>query len=178
VLIPKKRNPISVSDYRPICLTHNFSKIISKLLANRLIPELDQLISVNQTAFIKRRCIHDNFVYVQQVIQDLFKRKILSLFIKLDINMAFDTISWSYLISILSQLGFGQKWINWIASLWCTASSSYLLNGDPGRRILHCRGLGMGTPCPHSLSSCHGALAFVVQKDIIGWFSRCGQQRL
>jgi hypothetical protein len=47
VLIPKKSNPISISDYRPISLTHNFSKIISKLLANRLAPELDQLVSVN-----------------------------------------------------------------------------------------------------------------------------------
>jgi hypothetical protein len=64
VLIPKKDNPMKISEYMPISLTHSFVKIISKLLANRLGPELDHLISVNQTAFIKKRCINDNFVYV------------------------------------------------------------------------------------------------------------------
>jgi hypothetical protein len=54
VLIPKKDNPRVVSDYRPISLTHSFAKIISKLLANRLAPELEKLISINQTTFIKK----------------------------------------------------------------------------------------------------------------------------
>jgi hypothetical protein len=30
--------------------------------------------------------------------------------------------------------------------LWCTTSSCYLLNGQPGRRILHCRGRRQGDP--------------------------------
>jgi hypothetical protein len=65
VLVPKKSNPTKVTDFRPISLTHSFAKIVSKLFANRLEPELDHLISINQTAFIRDRCIHDNFMYVQ-----------------------------------------------------------------------------------------------------------------
>lgn len=57
VLIPKKNNPTMVSDYRPISLVHSFTKIVSKLLANRLAPELPNLISMNQSAFIKKRSI-------------------------------------------------------------------------------------------------------------------------
>jgi hypothetical protein len=76
-----------------ISLSHSFAKIITKLLTNRHAPKLEQLISVNQTAFIKKRCIHDNFVYVQQVIKDLHRRKIPSLFVKLDISKAFDTVN-------------------------------------------------------------------------------------
>jgi hypothetical protein len=89
----KKKNPQRVSDFRPINLTHNFSKIISKLLANRLSTELENIISVNQSACIQKRCIHDNFVYVQKVIKDLHKRKIPALFLKLDISKAFDTVN-------------------------------------------------------------------------------------
>jgi hypothetical protein len=132
----------------PISLIHNFTKTISKLLANRLIPELEHLISANQTSFIKKRVIHDNFVYVQQVIKDLHKKKTLSLFIKLDIAKAFDTVNWSYLLHIMSHLGFGQRWHNWVSSLWLTASSSYLLNGEPGKNIMHYRGSDRGIPCP------------------------------
>jgi hypothetical protein len=93
VLIPKKDNPSRITDYRPIRLTHNFAKVVSKLLANRLAPELDHLISANQAAFMERRCIHDNFMYVQQVVKDLHKKKNPSLFIKLDISKAFDSVN-------------------------------------------------------------------------------------
>jgi hypothetical protein len=47
VLIPKKENPQRVTNFRAISLTHNFAKIITKVLANRLEPELDSLISIN-----------------------------------------------------------------------------------------------------------------------------------
>jgi hypothetical protein len=59
---------------------------------------------------------------------------------KLDISKAFDTVNWPYLLSIMTFLGFGHLWTNWMAMLGCTASSSVLLNGVPGRRILHCKG--------------------------------------
>jgi hypothetical protein len=107
VFILKNSNPQRITDYRPISLTHNFTKILSKLLANRLGPELEQLISVNQTVFIKKRCIHDNYVYVHEVIKSLHKKKVPSLFIKLDISKAFDTVNWSYLLHVMEHLGFG-----------------------------------------------------------------------
>jgi hypothetical protein len=91
-------------------------------------------------------CIHDNFVYVQQVIKDLHKRKIPALFIKLDISKVFDIVSWPYLLDIMQFWGFGQRWREWIASLWCTILSSYLLNGDPCKRVIHCRGVRHGDP--------------------------------
>lgn len=43
-------------------------------------------------------------------------------------------------------LGFGQRWRNWISMLWCMASSAFLLNGKPGPRILHARGVRQGDP--------------------------------
>jgi hypothetical protein len=128
VLIPKKENPQAVLDFRPI---HNFTKIITKLLANRLALVLDSLISYNQTTFIKRRCIHDNFMYVQEVIKDLHKKKVPSLFTKLNISKAFNTVNWPYLLHVMECLGFSLRWRNWISSLWCTSSSSFLVNGVP-----------------------------------------------
>jgi hypothetical protein len=136
VLIPKKRDACRISDYRPISLTHSFTKLVSKLMANRLSPQLDHIISINQTAFIKKRSIHDNFLYVQETLRDLYKRKIPSLFIKLDISKAFDTVSWSYLLQTMKHIGFGLRWRNWVSSLLCTASS-FLLNGEPKKRVCH-----------------------------------------
>jgi hypothetical protein len=146
VLIPKKENPQKITDYRPISLAHRFVTIISKILADRLSPQLQHIISVNQSAFIQKRCIHDNFLYVQEVIKDLYKRKILALFIKLDIAKAFDTLNWTYLLSIMEHLGFGLRWRNWIAALWNTTSSTFLVNGESEKRILHCIGVRQGDP--------------------------------
>jgi hypothetical protein len=140
VLILKKTHPHRVSEYRPISLTHTFAKVVTKILANRLAPVLPSLIFHNHTIFIQKRCIHDSFIYAQEVVRRLHKRKIPALFMKLDISKSFGTVNWPYLLSIMTFLGFGQLWTNWIAMLWCTISPSVLLNGVPGRRILYCRG--------------------------------------
>jgi hypothetical protein len=129
-------------------LIHNFAKIVSKILANRLELELKHLISHNQISFIQGKCIHDSFAYVQGVVNLLHKKQIPPLFIKLDILKAFDIVSWSYLLDIMSYLGFGPKWREWISALWGTTFSTILLNGEPRKRILHCRGVRQGDPSP------------------------------
>jgi hypothetical protein len=93
VLIPKKDCHIKVSDYRPISLIHSFAKFVSKILASRLALELKYLVSMNQTTFIKDRCIHGNFAYVQGVIKHLHKKHTPALFIKLDISKLFDIVN-------------------------------------------------------------------------------------
>jgi hypothetical protein len=77
-------------------------------------------------------------LYVHQVIIVLHKNKNTSLFIKLDISKAFGNVNWPYLLKIMSHLGFGQNWKDCIPALWCTSSSSVLLNSEPDKRILHC----------------------------------------
>ena len=71
------------------------------VLANRLAPGLNSLVSNCHSAFIKKRSIHDNFLYVQGAVQRLHKQNILALFMKLDIHNVFDTVHWGYLLEIL-----------------------------------------------------------------------------
>ena len=54
VLLPQKEDALRITDYRPISLIHSFVKIFSKLLANRLAPLLNWLVSSCQSAFIKK----------------------------------------------------------------------------------------------------------------------------
>jgi hypothetical protein len=62
----------------------------------------------------KKRSIHDNFLYVQNIVRTMQKQKLPALFLKLDIHKAFDTVSWSYLLEVLQALGFGACWREWI----------------------------------------------------------------
>jgi hypothetical protein len=93
VLIPKKYQPKNITDLRPISLIHSFAKLLSKLLANRLAPELKKLISHNQNAFIKKSCIRDNFMFVHQMIKELHRKNVSTIFMKIDISKAFYTVS-------------------------------------------------------------------------------------
>jgi len=65
VPLPKKQDPMSIADYRPISLINSVTKVITKILATRLATRMKELVSHAQNAFIKKRCIHDNFLYVQ-----------------------------------------------------------------------------------------------------------------
>jgi hypothetical protein len=67
ILIPKKEGAEDIRDFRPISLIHAVAKIITKILALRLAPFMNDLISPCQSAFIKKRSIHDNFLYVRNL---------------------------------------------------------------------------------------------------------------
>lgn len=145
-LLPKKVDAEEASDYRPICLIHSFTKILAKMMAGRLAPELETMVDVNQSAFIKRRSIHDNFKFVQTSAKLFKQRKTAKLLLKLDIAKAFDTVSWPFLLQVLEHRGFGPRWRNCIALLLSTASTRILLNGEPGQPIDLVRGLRQGDP--------------------------------
>ena len=63
--------------------------------------------------------------------------KIPALFMKLDIQKAFDTINWRYMLEVLQALGFGPRWRGWISILFGTATSRALLTGSQGSSFSH-----------------------------------------
>ncbi|KAM0904265.1 hypothetical protein ACQ4PT_018145 [Festuca glaucescens] len=73
-LIPKKQDAMEIEDYRPISLVHSFAKLFSKLVANQLRSRLGEVVSANQSAFVKGRCLHDNFMLVRQVARKINPR--------------------------------------------------------------------------------------------------------
>lgn len=141
VLIPKTPEALDVRDYGPISLPHSFSKLFAKLLATRAHKRMHEVVSVNQSAFIKGQSIHDNYLLVRQVARKIHAAKVPGLFLKLDIARASDSLSWPYLVEVLRARGFGWRWISWVSSLLSTASTKIIVNGVPGRTIFHTKGL-------------------------------------
>lgn len=146
VLIPKTGVAECAKDFRPICLIHSFAKLITKTLAIRLSRNIDKLISSSQSAFIKGRCINDNFMYVRNLARAYHRTKTPALLFRLDISKAFDSVSWEYILEMLEHRGFSARWREWITIMLRTSHSTVLLNGCPGNTIAHARGLRQGGP--------------------------------
>ena len=142
----KKDDATLLGDFRPISLIHSFAKLFTKVLARRLAPHMNSLVRTNQSAFIAGRLIHENFKAVQLTAKLLNRKKIPSSLYKIDIAKAFDSLDWTFLLKVLRHMGFSRRWLNWISLILSTASTKIILNGSPGRRICHARGLCQGDP--------------------------------
>lgn len=112
-------------------------------MANRLEEKQLELVSSNQSAFVKGRSSHDNFLMVQQTTKVIHKKNIPRVLLKLVIGMVFDLVLWSFLLEVLSYLGFRPLWCNIFVKLLCSFSICLLVNGD---LICYQCGLRQGDP--------------------------------
>jgi len=137
-LLTKKDGAEAITGLRPISLIHIIPKIIAKAMALRLRPKMNDIVSSCQSAFIKKRSIHDNFMYVRNAARRLHRSRTPALLVKLDIAKAFDSVRWDYLLDIMQRRGFPPCWRAWATLLFTSATSRVLFNGIPGKVI----------PCP------------------------------
>lgn len=145
------QNPVSVKIFGIISLCNVLYKIISRVLVNRLQEVLSNLVSKFQNAFILGRHISDNIFLTHELLEFIRHKKMGEkefFAVKLDMNKAYDRISWSILVEVLRKLGFSPKWVDIIyirgsyADLWFEARRPFvplsLHFGEPSPFIIAC----------------------------------------
>ncbi|PKI47068.1 hypothetical protein CRG98_032544 [Punica granatum] len=147
-LVPKSKKASTFKDFRPISLCNVCYKVISKVIAGRLKPLLYKLISPNQIAFIEGRWINENGLLAQEIIHTMKTSRARKGWVtmKIDLMKAFDKLEWSFIITVLRQFGFHEKFIAWIHQCISTSAMSILINGSPHGYFSPKRGLRQGDP--------------------------------
>ena len=112
-LIAKKdRDKRFVKNWRPISLLHVDTKILSKSLAEKSKNVVPELISSNQTAYVKNRCISESGRLTSDVIEMCYIHDIPGYLVTMDIEKAFDSLDHDFLLFVLKKFGFGENFIH------------------------------------------------------------------
>jgi hypothetical protein len=69
--LPKLKEVATIKQYMPICILNVFYKLFTRVLAIRLMEVADDIISKNQTAFIKGMNILEGIMVLHKVIHEM-----------------------------------------------------------------------------------------------------------
>ncbi|KAL0293586.1 UNVERIFIED_CONTAM: hypothetical protein Sangu_3235000 [Sesamum angustifolium] len=146
-LIPKVNLPSYVSDYRPISCCNVLYKVITKVIVQRMQPVLHLLIDHSQTAFVPGRSIADNILLAQELLAGYNQRRLPPrCTLKVDIQKAYDSVEWDFLLEVLRLFNFPPRFVGWIEQCVSTASFSVSINGAIYGFFKGGRGLRQGDP--------------------------------
>ncbi|XP_060177952.1 uncharacterized protein LOC132607890 [Lycium barbarum] len=131
VLLLKKDNIKTFVDTRPISLNDFINKVISRVVQDKLKVILPSLISPNQSCFVKERCIIENFLLTQEIVTDIRLRgKPANVVLKLNMEKAYDRVSWMFLVRVFRKMGLAEVFIDIVWRLIANTWYSVLLNGQ------------------------------------------------
>ncbi|XP_077240355.1 uncharacterized protein LOC143881252 [Tasmannia lanceolata] len=116
-------------------------------MANRLRVVMNELVSPQQSAFIRGRLIQDNILLAQDLVQNFhLDSKNPTLCLKLDLKKAFDNVNHHSLLQFMKKMGFHETWLQWTQQCIEKPQFSVLINGSPCGFFSSSNGLRQGDP--------------------------------
>lgn len=114
---------------------------------------LPLIISQNQFGFLTGRNIAENVLLAQEIIREINKRnKNINVVVKLDMEKAYDRVSWIFLTKMLRRFDFSEIFIDMTWRLMSTNWYSILINGKSFGFFKFLRGLKQGAFYPQLYS--------------------------
>ena len=146
-IIPKKGKDLRyLKNWRPISLLNTDYKILTKLLAHRLQIVIPNIVSSNQTGYIKNRYAGENIRTIADIMRYTSLQNVPSILLQLDFEKAFDSVSWDFLHHTLKKYNFGPKFRKWIKIIYNKPEFCVTNNGYHSQFITMGRGIRQGCP--------------------------------
>ena len=146
-LLPKPNKPRDqISSYRPITLLNCTYKILSGVIANRLKTVIASAIGSEQTGFVKGRFAGDNTRLTYDLLHYLKEKNESALFLSLDIEGAFNSVSWAFVRKTLQKRNFPDNIVRWFDMLYVGSYARLVYNGHISDKICLERSCRQGDP--------------------------------
>ena len=100
----------------------------------------------DQSGFLKGRNISHNVRLIFDIIEYTQSNEVPGAILLLDIEKAFDSVNHDFLFQTLKQFNFGDKFIEWIKTLYSERKTYVLNNGFLTNRISMQKGIFQGCP--------------------------------
>lgn len=164
-LIPKISHPKLIQDYGPISLINSISKLLTKLLANRLTTLSSKVFDHFQFGFLKGRQAAESIIIVHEIHHSIKIDSSRGMILKLDFEKASDSVRWDFMLPTMEKMGFGMLWIMWIKKFLKSTRLSLLLNGSPISEFCMSNGVRQGDPLsPYLFNIAGGVLSLLIRK--------------
>lgn len=160
-LIYKGGDRQDIKNYRPISLTNVDYKILAFVLSNRLQDVIGNIVSADQSGYIKGRFIGNNIRLIEDLIEESKKmpNKFKGVLLFLDFKKAFDSLEWEFMFKTLDKFKFGDSFKKWVKILYTDPTCKVKNNGYISSAIKMTRGVRQG--CPLS------ALLFILSVEVL-----------
>jgi len=145
-LVFKKNDRSDLKNWRPISLLNVDYKIIARALGGRLRGVINSVVSSDQTCGIPGRRIVENLNFIRDLLFDVDRLEISGVCLSLDQEKAFDRVDREFLWKVLGKMGFGNRFIRWIGTLYKNATCKVICNNALTKDITLERGIRQGCP--------------------------------
>ena len=144
--IYKKKDRREIENYRPITILNTDYKIFTKALSEKLLKAAPLLIHENQAGFIPGRSIFNQVKLSKLMIDYCEAQEINGAIIALDQEKAYDKIAHDYLWNTLRKFDLPPQFINTVKSLYQSAETVVIINGEISPPFKVTRGVRQGDP--------------------------------
>lgn len=104
-------------------------RIYAKILANRILPFLPKLISLDKVGFIPGGEARDNTIKAINIHHWLSTSSKQGFYLSLNTEKAFDRVAWDYMVAVLQAMGFPAHFLQWILALYASTTARIRVNG-------------------------------------------------
>ena len=134
-----------VSELRPITLLQTDYKILTRILAKRLIKVLPEIIRSGQSCSVKDMGIQKAVFKILSTLEYIEKNNLKAAMVSLDQEKAFDRVMIRFLEQTMEKMNFPKRWIEWIRLFHKDCTTRFLL-GDMSREVKVSFSLRQGDP--------------------------------
>ena len=144
--IYKKKDPMDISNYRPITLLNTDYKLLTKTLALQLIEPIHTLVHPDQAGFILKRSIFNHIRLTNTIINYAEVMEVDGVIVALDQEKAYNKIRHKYLWKTLVSFNLPEQFIHTVRSLYENAATQVAINGVMSTPFRVTRGVHQGDP--------------------------------